>query len=116
MKYRVICPDGKSVIIEASNMENARTIARSRFGQLPNDINHNIVSDILSDLSSLIGEITNNSSSLRQSTREYDWEAVYSTFNNISDMLSNKSAEIKSRAGSMVKINNIKKENTDEEI
>lgn len=116
MKYRVICPDGNSVIIEASNMENARTIARSRFGQLPNEINQSIVSDILSDLNSLIGDITTQSSSLRQNTREYDWDVVYSTLNNISGILSTKSSEIKSRAGSMVKINKTKKEQVDEEV
>ena len=112
-KFRVIKADGEVVIIEAQNIENAISIARSQFGQLPNDINEKIALSLLSELSNLVKLFNDTSASIRKSNRELDWEAVYRASKGISKTLEESKVKINTLAGSLVKV---EKENNNEEF
>lgn len=103
-KFRVIKADGEVVIIEAKNIENAISIARSQFGQLPNDINEKIALSLLSELSGL-GKLFNGASaSIKKGNRELNWGAVYKASKSISEALKVSEEKINTLAGSLVKV------------
>lgn len=104
-KFRVAKVDGTYEIIEATNMENAISIARNKFGQLPNDINNKIVEDISHSIQLISRSIENNSKQIRLGAKELDWNRVYVNVHRIIDELILTSKELEKQAGSMVKIN-----------
>ena len=59
LKYRVRLADGSSTIVEATNAHNAASIARSKIGQLPNDINRKIKKDMISTINDEIKTLNN---------------------------------------------------------
>lgn len=103
-KFRVGKSDGTSVIIEAKNMEDAITQARSQFGQLPNDINNKITISIISDANSLIRDLGELIVNLKKGCRSLEWEEVYASAHSIMQRLNETSEDIKKLAGSMVKV------------
>lgn len=112
-KFRVTKADGEVVIIEAQNIENAISIARSQFGQLPNDINEKIAISLLNELTSL-GKLFNDASaSIKKGNRELDWETVYKASKSISEALKVSEDKINTLAGSLVKV---EKENNNEKL
>ena len=111
-KFRVTKADGEIVIIDAQNIENAISIARSQFGQLPNDINEKIAIDLLTEFSNL-GKLLNEASvSIKKGNRDLDWETVYRASKRISEAFKVSEDKINTLAGSLVKID---KENNEHE-
>lgn len=104
-KYRIQKADGKSVIIEAENMEKAITIAKSKFGQLPNEINAEIIGDVLSKLSLFCERLSEEISNMREDRKSYEWGVLYDKLNQLSEEFTETSLEIKTLSSSMVKIN-----------
>lgn len=112
-KYRVQKSDGTVEIIEALNIDDAVSKARSLFGQLPNDINNAITTQLLNDLTSIESKISDGIESIREENRILNWNAVYCKIHEILGLMKECEEQTKQLVGSMVKIN---KENEDEEI
>lgn len=103
-KFRVTKSDGEVVIIEAQNIENAISIARSQFGQLPNDVNEKIAINLLNELSNLGKLFNETSASIKKGNRDLDWESVYKASKGISKALKISEDKINTLAGSLVKV------------
>lgn len=103
-KFRVQKADGSTVIIEANNIEDAISQARSRFGQLPNDINNKISVEVIAKINSLIGELEYDKELLKQNYRNMEWESYYDETHSISNKLKEYADEFNNLVGSMVKI------------
>ena len=103
-KYRVQKADGTQVIIEAENIDKAITIAKSKFGQLPNEINAKIIEGILSKLSVFCENLSVSISNIREDKRSLDWGTLYDKLNTISDDLNNTGEEVRDSLNSMVKL------------
>lgn len=103
-KFRVTKANGEVVIIEAVNMEDAISKARSQFGQLPNDINDKIVSDLVYNLTALMRKLGESISEIKHHSKEMEWTEIYRVANKLSEDAVLASNDIKSLVGSMVKI------------
>lgn len=103
-KFRVAKVDGTYEIIEAQNMENAISIARNKFGQLPNDINNKIVENISGSVQALSREIEECLKHIKLGAKELDWNSVYVNVHRIVKELNSTSEELSKQAGSMVKV------------
>lgn len=104
-KFRVTKVDGTVEIIEAANMENAISLARNKFGQLPNDVNTKIVNDVMDSLYSISNEIKNAYIEIRSKAKELDWESVYSITHSNIEKLKQEIEKQEKLVGSMVKVN-----------
>ena len=103
-KFRVQKADGSTVIIEANNIEDAISQARSRFGQLPNDINNKISIEVITKINALIGELEYNKELLKKDYKNMEWGAYYDETHSISNKLKEYADEFNNLVGSMVKI------------
>lgn len=103
-KFRVTKANGDVVIIEAANMEDAISKARSQFGQLPNDINDKIVSDLVYNLTALMRKLGESITEIKHHNKEVEWTEIYNIANKLSEDAVLASNDIKSLVGSMVKI------------
>lgn len=104
-KFRVQKADGTTVIIEANNIDDAISKARSQFGQLPNDINNKISISTIEKINSLIGELDYEKELLKKELKVMEWESYYKEAHSISAKLREYADTIDSLVGSMVKIN-----------
>lgn len=113
-KFRVTKVDGTVEIIEANNMENAISLARNMFGQLPNDVNTKIVNDVIDSLYEISTAVKDAYITIRSGAKELDWEKVYAETHKVIEDLKTEIEKQEKLVGSMVKIN--KEENTSEEV
>lgn len=102
--YRVAKVDGTYDLISANNIEQAISIARNKYGQLPNDINKKIVNQIDTILHEITEQISNYRESVSQSVKELDWNSVYVQINKLMLFTDDKQIDIRNKLGSMVKI------------
>ena len=103
-KFRVTKANGEVVIIEAKNIEDAASLARSRFGQLPNDINDKISTNLITDITNLIRQLSENVIEIKKAEKSMEWEKVYAVSHSIINSLSSTSEDIGKLVGSLVKI------------
>ncbi|MEG1565346.1 MAG: hypothetical protein RR342_01210 [Bacilli bacterium] len=103
-KFRVTKADGTIEVIEALNLENAASIARHKFGQLPNDINTEIVNNAINSLLKLSKELEKNVSEIRRFSKDLDWDSAYNRTHKIIESLVTTGVEQSKLIGSMVKI------------
>ena len=104
-KFRVTKVDGTVEIIEANNMENSISLARNKFGQLPNDVNTKIVNDVIDSLYNISSIVKNAYIDIRSGAKELDWEKVYAMTHDVIESLKQETEKQEKLVGSMVKIN-----------
>lgn len=104
-KFRVTKVDGTVEIIEANNMENAISLARNKFGQLPNDVNTKIVNNVIDSLYYISNKVKQSYAEIRSGAKELDWEKVYAITHENIEALKQEIEKQEKLVGSMVKIN-----------
>lgn len=108
LKYRVNLADGTSLVIEATNAHNAASIARSKVGQLPNEINMKIKKDLINSINKELKMLVDLKEIILTSSNNLDWENVYGSINSYLTHFQEKDSnitKIKELNGSLVKIN-----------
>lgn len=108
LKYRVNLADGTSMIVEASNIHNAISLARGMMGQLPNDINKKVVTKITSIIDNEIQDLVNLKNSIQTDARELDWTTIYNRIKNFVETINAPESNIQKlneTSGSLVKVN-----------
>ena len=108
LKYRVNLADGTSMIVEASNIHNAISLARGMMGQLPNDINKKVVTKITSIIDNEIQDLVNLKNSIQTDARELDWTTIYNRSKNFVETINAPESNIQKlneTSGSLVKVN-----------
>lgn len=103
-KYRIAKVDGTYDIIVANNIDQAISIARNKYGQLPNEINKKIIKDTNELLQEMVDEIEKCRDTMLQESKELDWNAVYNRINECMKTTEDKGRDIRNKLGSMVKI------------
>lgn len=106
-KFAVTLADGRREIIEASNLHDAVSKARIQYGQLPNDINAKIVSNISNTIDEVILKLRKTKMSLEESAKELDWNNIYLIASELCNNLEEYASDIHDARGSLVKVDKI---------
>lgn len=103
-KYRVTCSNGNIEIIEAENMDAAISIARKKFGKLPNEVNKEISSEIIKKSVDLVNKLKEHLDSIKENSRVFSWDDVYRSADEISKMFTENGEEIGSLCKKLKKV------------
>lgn len=102
-KFRVMTSKGE-VFINARNMHDAISKARTEIGQLPNDINTKITKNVLDEINELQSLLDTFKSQIKDSARSLDWNDVYKNTKQASLRIHDCACKCKEQIGSMLKI------------
>lgn len=104
-KFRVNLCNGEHIIVEAKNMYDAQVKARQEFGQLPNDVNRELVQEIFKDIKALNSYLIQFNQALKVQSKELDWTAVYKEILTCKNELSAHMDTISEISNSLLKVN-----------